>query len=99
MFVIANLFLAIANLLDIVLTLYMWMVIVRAVLSWINPDPYNPIVQLLIRSTEPALRRIRAFVPSFGGLDLSPMILILGLYLAESFLVSTFRDLALAISS
>lgn len=94
MFVIGNLFLAIAKLLDIVITLYIWIVIIRVILSWVNVDPYNPFVQFLIKITEPALSWIRRFVPNLGGLDISPMILILGLYLAEAFLVNTFRDLA-----
>ncbi|MFQ5864432.1 MAG: YggT family protein [bacterium] len=94
MFIFSNLFLALARLLDIVITLYIWIVIIRVVISWVNPDPSSPIVQFLIRVTEPVLSRIRRYVPYLGGLDISPMILIFGLYIVEIFLVRTFQDLA-----
>lgn len=97
MFVFANLFFAIAELLNMAITIYIWIVIIRAVLSWFSPDPYNPIVRFLIRITEPLLGRIRSFLPDLGGLDVSPIILIFALYLAKIFLVSTFRDLAFAL--
>ncbi|RMF68766.1 MAG: YggT family protein [Calditrichaeota bacterium] len=97
MFVFSNLFLSIADLLDILITLYIWVVIIRAILSWIRFDPYSPITQFLVRVTEPALSRIRRIVPIIAGLDLSPLVLILGLSIAEGFLVNTLRDLAYAI--
>ena len=97
MFIFANLFLALAKLLDLLITLYIWAVIIRVILSWVNADPYNPIVRFLIGITEPVLAKIRQFVPYFGGIDISPMILIIGLYVAEVFLVSTLRDLAFAL--
>ena len=87
-----------AKLADIAITLYIFIVIARALISWFNVDPANPIVQFLIKATEPVLSRIRNIIPNFGGLDLSPMILIFGLYIAESFLVSTLRDLAYTFS-
>ncbi len=92
----SNLFLAFANLLDLVITIYTWLVIIRVILSWLSVDSYNPFVQFIIRVTEPALSKIRGIVPNLGGLDISPMVLILGLYLAESILVGTFTDLALS---
>jgi YggT family protein len=95
MFIFANLFMSIANLLDIVITVYIWIVIIRALLSWFNVDRYNPYVQFLVRITEPVLSRVRAYLPDFGGLDLSPIILILALYFAQSFVVATLRQLAL----
>lgn len=94
MFIFSNLFFALAKLFDIVITLYIWIVIIRVVLSWVNPDPHNPIVQFLIRVTEPALSRIRRYVPYLGGFDISPIILIFALYIVEIFLVNTFQDLA-----
>ena len=95
MFVFSNLILALANILHIVLNLYMWVVIARALLSWVNPDPYNPIVRFLYNVTEPVLYAIRKRVPIFfGGLDLSPMIVILGIYFLDGFLVPTLAGMA-----
>ena len=88
----SNLFLALANLLDLVITIYTWLVIIRVILSWLSVDSYNPFVQFIIRVTEPALSKIRGIVPNLGGLDISPMVLILGLVLAKSILGGTFTD-------
>ncbi|MFH1021692.1 MAG: YggT family protein [Pseudomonadota bacterium] len=80
MFVIGNFLGALATLLDFALSAYMWVIIGRAIISWVNADPYNPIVRFLYEITEPLLSRIRRVVPIFGGgLDLSPMLLILAL--------------------
>ena len=97
MFVAGNLVLALARLVEVVLWAYFWIIIARAVLSWVNPDPYNPIVRLLYRVTEPVLRPIRDRLPSFSGLDLSPMLVLLAIYFLESFLVGSLRDLALSL--
>jgi YggT family protein len=98
MFVASNLILAIARLLELVLWAYFWILIARAVLSWVNPDPYNPIVRFLYRVTEPVLRPIRRRLPTVAmGLDLSPMVLMLAIYFLESFLVGSLRDLALSL--
>jgi YggT family protein len=94
-FVVGNLLETAAALLHLVLNIYIWILIARAILSWVSPDPYNPIVRFLYRVTEPALRPIRNLLPLQGlGLDLSPMILLLVIYVLDSFLVSTLRDLA-----
>jgi YggT family protein len=98
MFVLANLVLAVARLLELVLWAYFWIIIARAVLSWVNPDPFNPIVRFLYRVTEPVLRPIRHRLPTMGmGLDLSPMLVILAIYFLQSFLVESLRDLALSL--
>ena len=98
MFVASNIVLAVARLLEIVLWAYFWMIIARAVLSWVNPDPYNPIVRFLHRATEPVLRPIRERLPTFQmGLDLSPMVVMLAIYFLESFLIGSLRDLALSL--
>ena len=94
MFIFSNLFMSLANLLDIVITIYIWVVIIRVVVSWINVDRNNPYVQFLVRITEPVLYKIRRYLPDFGGLDLSPMVLVLGLYFVQSFVVATLRQLA-----
>ena len=98
MFVFSNLVLAVARLLEVALTAYMWIIIARAVLSWVNPDPFNPIVRFLYRVTEPVLRPIRRRLPTMGmGLDLSPMLVILAIYFLQAFLVESLRDLALSL--
>jgi YggT family protein len=86
-FVLSNLLLAVARLLDYVLTAYMWVFIIRALISWVNPDPWNPIVQFLLRVTEPVLAPIRRRLPALSGLDLSPMVAILGIMFLQWFLV------------
>ena len=98
MFVASNFVLAIARLLELVINAYIWIIIARAIISWVNPDPYNPIVRFLYRVTEPVLRPVRHRMPTLAmGLDLSPMIVILILYFLDWFLVSTLRDLALGL--
>ena len=96
MFLLSNLVLALARLVNLVLIAYMWIVIARAVLSWVNPDPYNPLVRFIHRVTEPVLRPIRHRLPTVGmGLDLSPIVVLLGIYFLQWFLVDSLRDLAL----
>ena len=98
MFMISNFLFALAKLVEILLGVYMWVVIGRAILSWVNPDPYNPIVRFLHDVTEPVLSRIRRMAPVFGGgMDFSPMILILAIYFLMSFLVPTLKHMAAAV--
>ena len=95
MFVASYLIAAIANLINLVLVAYMWIIIARAVLSWVNPDPYNPIVRFVYRVTEPVLRPIRNRLPTFQmGLDLSPLVVLLAIYLIRDFLVPVLYRLA-----
>ena len=90
MFAIGNVILGIAKVLGVVLNIYMWVIIIRALLSWVNPDPYNPIVQFLTRITEPVLRPLRKLVPTWKlGVDLSPLIAILIIYFLEIAVVDT----------
>jgi YggT family protein len=96
MFVVNNFMMAIAKLLDFLLTAYMWIIIGRAVISWVNADPYNPIVRFLYDVTEPLLSRIRRVLPfDLGGVDLSPMILIMAIMFLQSFLVPTLKQIAM----
>ncbi|WP_456431958.1 YggT family protein [Thermosulfuriphilus sp.] len=95
MFVMSNLLKALASVIDIVLTVYMWIIIARALISWVNPDPYNPIVRFLYQATEPVLYRIRRILPPMGGLDLSPMVAILGIIFLQHFLVPSLYELSL----
>ncbi len=95
MTIFSNFLLALAKLIHIVLTAYTWIVIARAVVSWVNPDPYNPVVRFLVQVTEPLLVRIRRVVPPMGGLDLSPMLLILAVIFLQQFLEPTLQQLAM----
>ena len=96
MIVVNNFMMAIAQMIDFVLTAYMWIIIGRAVISWVNADPHNPIVNFLYEATEPVLSRIRRFLPvSFGGIDFSPMILIIVIMFLQSFVVQTLKQVAM----
>ncbi len=97
MFMLSNFILAIAKLLNFALNAYIWIVIGRAVISWVNADPYNAIVRFLVQATEPLLMRIRRVIPPMGGLDLSPVILILAIVFLQSFLVPTLQQIAMSI--
>lgn len=94
MFVFANLLEALAQILNVGLEIYFWILIIRALISWVNPDPYNPIVRFLYQATEPVLERIRRVLPVMGGLDLSPLIAILAIMFIKRFLVATLIDMA-----
>jgi YggT family protein len=95
MFVLANFVSGLARVLDVGLNIYLWLIIIRAVLSWVNPDPYNPIVRFLGRSTDPVLHWVRRKLPiAVGGIDFSPIIVILAIYFLQAFLVRSLLDLA-----
>lgn len=96
MFIFANFLTALANVLDIILTALYWLILIRALISWVNPDPYNPIVQFLQKTTEPILHYLRKILP-FNlriGIDLSPLIAVLIIIFLKSFLVRTLIDFA-----
>lgn len=93
MFMLGNFILALANLLYIVSNAYIWIVIARAVISWVNADPSNPVVRFLTQVTDPVLYRIRRRLPPMGGMDWSPMILILAIVFLQSFLVPTLNQI------
>ena len=73
MYVFGNIIIAVASILDIILTILFWLIFVRALISWVSPDPYNSIVQFLYKVTEPLLQPIRRFMPRMA-IDLSPLI-------------------------
>ena len=94
MFIVANFLVAIAQVLDYLLWAYMWIVIARAIISWVNPDPYNPIVRFLYSATEPVLYRIRRVLPLYaGGIDFSPIIVFVAIIFLQRFLVQSLYDL------
>jgi YggT family protein len=94
MFVAGNILQAVAVILDYVLWLYMWVIIARALISWVNPDPWNPIVQFLQRVTEPVLYPIRRRVGFAMGVDLSPILALLVIIFLQVALVQSLKDLA-----
>ena len=98
MFVLGNFIIAVAKIIHIVLNIYMWVIIARALISWVNPDPYNQIVQFLYRVTEPVLAQVRRWLP-FGrmGVDISPIIVILVIYFLDEFLIKSMIELAVSL--
>jgi YggT family protein len=98
MFALGNFIMAVAKIIHIVLTIYMWIIIARAIISWVNPDPYNQIVQFLYRMTEPVLMPVRRLLP-FGrmGIDVSPIIVILAIYFLDEFLIKSMIELAVGL--
>ena len=77
-----------------IVSLYKWVIIIGALISWVRPDPYNPIVQMLYRLTEPAYAFVRRFIPTvFGGIDIAPIIIIFVLIFLETFLTSIFASM------
>ena len=92
MFIFGNIILGIGRVLDVVFNIYMWVIIIRALISWVSPDPYNPIVQILTKMTEPLLRPIRKLVPPHKvGVDLSPLIAVLAVVFLQYALIDTLR--------
>jgi YggT family protein len=94
MFVLANFVDALAAVVSILLTIMYWLILVRALISWVNPDPYNPIVQFLMRTTEPVLEPVRRLLPALP-IDISPIIVFFIIMFLQRFLVSSLYDLAM----
>ncbi len=99
MFVVANFVTAVAQVLTWLLDILTWLIIIRAFLSWVNPDPYNAIVQFIEKTTEPILAPFRMLIPSYKiGLDLSPLFALLVLFFLKSFLIPTLYGIAMRVS-
>jgi YggT family protein len=95
MFILSNFLVAVAKILSLALNAFLWIVIARAVLSWVNPDPYNPIVRFIHNVTEPVLDRVRRWLPVvFGGVDLAPVVVILAVMFLEHFAVASLYEIA-----
>ena len=97
MFVISNFIIALAHVIGLLIDILYWVIIIRALISWVNPDPFNPIVQFLMKVTEPVLEPIRRRLPASlrFGIDISPLIAIFALIFLRWFIVGSLRDLAL----
>jgi YggT family protein len=99
MFLIANLLVAVAQILDYVLWAYAWILLGRVIISYINADPNNPLIRFLYSATEPVLERVRAKLPlTSGGFDFSPIVVWLAVMFLQRFLVRSLYDLAQALS-
>lgn len=97
MFIWTNLVITVAQLLQTVLQLYMWVIIASAVLSWVEPNPYNPIVRFIYSVTEPVFDWVRRRIPVFfGGIDFSPMLVIFGIWFIQSYFIPTFARIAVS---
>jgi len=80
---------------SLVFQVYIFIVVARALVSWVGPDPYNPIVRFLYQATDPVLDRLRRFLPlQFGGVDLTPVALLLALYVVKDLLLNLIAQLA-----
>jgi YggT family protein len=98
MFVLANFLVALAEVLDYTLWAYGWILLGRVLISWVNADPYNPIVRFLYVATDPILAPVRRALPLYaGGLDLSPVIVWVGIIFFQRFVVQSLYDLAYAV--
>jgi YggT family protein len=93
MFVLSNLIYALAQVVNILLTIVYWLILIRALISWFSPDPFNPLVQFLYQMTEPLLQPIRRLLP-MTTIDFSPLIAFVIIFFVKTFLVQTLFDLA-----
>lgn len=94
MFIIAKFLEALVVVLNMGLTIYMYIIIIRALISWVQPDPYNPIVQFLYRATEPVMAEVRKRMPDTGGIDLSPIVVLMAILFLQVFVVGTLSEVA-----
>ena len=96
MFVVGNFIGAIATIVNYILTIANWLIIIRALISWVSPDPYNPIVQFLYKTTDPLLEPFRRVIPmSRMGIDISPIFALLVIWFLKLFLVPTLYGIAM----
>lgn len=98
MVILATFIEAIAQILHLVINIYIWVVIIAALITWVRPDPYNPIVQVLRRLTEPVYAFVRRYIPTvIGGIDLSPIIIIIALQFLDLFAIKLLFELVHAL--
>lgn len=97
MFAISYFLIGLAKVLNIIFTILWWLILIRALISWVNPDPFNPIVQFLYHTTDPILAPIRKIIPPAFGIDISPLIAFLLIVFLKSFLINSLIELAMRI--
>jgi len=90
--VLGNLIMALAQVIHLLLNVYMLIIVARAIISWVSPDPYNPIVNFLYRATDPVLRYVQRIIPPLGGIDISPILVLLVIVFLDQFLVGSLRE-------
>lgn len=88
---------AVAIIVDMGLSIFIWLIIIRAILSWVNHDPYNPVIRMIHDITEPVLRLVRLKIPGIQGLDISPIIIIFGIIFIQEFVVRYLKHIALTL--
>jgi YggT family protein len=94
MILLGNLMVTVAEIVNSLLTLYYWIVIIAALISWVNPDPYNPVVRFLRAVTEPVLRPVRRLIGyRLGPIDISPLVVILGIIFIQKFLLRSLIEI------
>lgn len=94
MILLGNFLIGLAKVLNVVLVLYLWIILARAIVSWFQPSPYHPVVRFLYRATEPVLGRVRRLLPlQFGGLDFTPIIVLLAIFFLQEFLVKSLLQI------
>ncbi|WP_028989672.1 YggT family protein [Thermithiobacillus tepidarius DSM 3134] len=89
-----SLLLALATVVDVLFTIFFYLVLVRALLSWVNPDPYNPVVRFIVRATEPVMAPARRIIPPISGFDLSPIVVLLLIQVVKNLLVNLLYNMA-----
>lgn len=94
MFIFGNFVVAVAKMVDLLLGVLYWLILIRALISWVNPDPFNPIVQFLYRTTEPILTPLRRILPAMA-IDISPLVAFFAIMFLKSFLVATLFDIGM----
>jgi len=92
MFALGNLFIGLAKIADILLTIMYWLILIRALISWVSPDPFNPVVQFLYKATEPILIPFRRILPRMT-IDISPILAFIAIIFLKTFLVMTLYDI------
>lgn len=98
MFVLGNLISAVATILDYIFTIANWLIIIRALVSWVNPDPYNIIIQFLYKTTEPMLAPFRRVFPIYTiGIDISPIFALISIWFLKLFLIKTLLRIAVSL--
>jgi YggT family protein len=102
MILLANILLALAKIVELasgLLTIYKYILLASVVISWVNADPYNPIVNFIHRATEPVLHRVRRYMPNTGTIDLSPLVVFVLIYLVQIIVFDTAYTYLLLLSS
>lgn len=95
MVVLSTFIVAVAQILDMVINIYIWVIIIASLITWVQPDPYNPIVQILNRLSDPAYRLVKRLIPTvIGGIDLAPIVIILGLQFISLFVIKLLYSFA-----